>query len=336
MALDLLVPGTGGVTLMDDRGNDLGYPVRMKIGAATGGLIGKSVAQQERLLSMEHTPGQEAPVKTSLEPGVNIRPGKAINAAYNQFVGSWNVFNYDWRADLRWNARKLLELLQTRTPAGQRWNLVGHSQGGLLIILASKLLADPPAFSKLVRSITLVAAPLAGTFNSAHALIDGEQLGEASSTVFKRIVRTWPGIYQMLPSWDAVVDQNGQPVGQPILDPSTWAAHAGTSSDHLERTRAVRQLLENPLSQLDGGTKALILMATNRKTRLELLWKNDKLTAKTVSEQPGDTLVPFDQTVAWLGAANAPFVASFGSGNRQHSMLMNDSTVTNLVKQQRK
>jgi pimeloyl-ACP methyl ester carboxylesterase len=323
------------VTLMDDLGNDHGYPARMKIGAATGGLIGKSAAQLEALLSMEHLPGQEAPLKTSLEPGTNIRAGRAINAAYNQFVGSWNVFNYDWRADVRWNAGRLLQFLQTRTPAGQRWNLVGHSQGGLLIILASKLLADPPAFSNLVRSVTLVGSPLAGTFNSAHALIDGEQLGEANAPVFKRVVRTWPGIYQMLPSWDAVVDKNGQPVGQSILDPTTWAAHAGASADHLSRTLAVQQMLQNPLSKMDSGTTALILMATNRKTRTELLWKNNKLTAKAVSKEGGDTLVPFDHTLAWLGAANQGFVARVGSGNRQHSMLMNDSTVISLVNQQR-
>ncbi len=40
MALNLLVRGTGGITLMDDAGDDRGYPARMRIGA---GFVGVDV-----------------------------------------------------------------------------------------------------------------------------------------------------------------------------------------------------------------------------------------------------------------------------------------------------
>jgi pimeloyl-ACP methyl ester carboxylesterase len=335
MPLDLIVPGTGGVTLMDDEGKDLGYPARMKIGAATGGLIGKSPAELEALLSMEHRPGQEAPVETSLAPGVHIRPGRTIPAAYNQFVGSWKLFDYDWRADLRWNAAKLLNFLRTRTPASESWNLVGHSQGGLLIVLASKLLANPEEFSRLVRSVTLVAVPLAGTVNSARALIEGEYLGRSAAPVFRRIVRTWPGIYQMLPSWDAVVDPKGTPARRSLLRPATWAAHPGVRADFLARAREVQRALAHPLSQMGTGTSVSILMATNRWTDIDLIWRNGALTGDAAHEQGGDTFVPYHQTLAWLGKGLRPFVAEIGSGSRQHSMLMNDPTAVNLIRQQR-
>jgi len=80
----ILVPGTGGTTLMDNSGRDVGYPIKMRLGAASKGLLGLPAEAFRELLSMEHIPGQIAPAKTSLKPGTSLRPGHVLEVAYNQ------------------------------------------------------------------------------------------------------------------------------------------------------------------------------------------------------------------------------------------------------------
>jgi hypothetical protein len=176
----LLVAGTGGITLMDSQGKDLGYPAKMEIGVRTGGLLFSKPEELVPLLSMSHVPGQDAPAQTSLCPGLSIRPGHVLDVAYNLVPSSFNRFLYDWRADLLYNARLLHDFLVERQPAGGRWRVTGHSQGGLLIVLASKLFPNDDDFAKCVAAVALVGAPLAGTVNAARALIRGDLMGESA------------------------------------------------------------------------------------------------------------------------------------------------------------
>jgi pimeloyl-ACP methyl ester carboxylesterase len=279
--MNLLVPGTGGITLMNQRGEDLGYPVKMAIGVLSEGLLGLSADELVALLSMDHRPGQLAPAKTSLKPGISIRPGHALQVAYNQVPASFNHFLYDWRADCRYSAGQLLDFLRERGSPGARWNLVGHSQGGLLIIVASKLLADRAAFAELVASVVLVGAPLAGTINAAHALIEGDQFGSGAKPELQTIMRTWPSLYQMMPAWPAVMDQAGQPAPRErqLLAPSAWDGYDGVSGDLLQRARELQLLLRDPLGWMEGDIDVRILMARNRDTDADLQRSNDRLTS---------------------------------------------------------
>ena len=54
-------------------------------------------------------------------------------------------------------------ILENERPQGGRWNLIGYSQGGLVIVLASQLTTQIDDFSRLVTRVVLVGAPLAGT-----------------------------------------------------------------------------------------------------------------------------------------------------------------------------
>lgn len=57
----VLVAGTGGITLMDNSGSDLGYPVKMRLGVLSAKLAKLPPPELTELLSMEHRPGQIAP-----------------------------------------------------------------------------------------------------------------------------------------------------------------------------------------------------------------------------------------------------------------------------------
>ena len=338
----LLVPGTAGITFVDNTGADVGYPIKMRLGTATDGLLGKSPAELMELLSMAHLAGQIAPHRTSLKPGTSLRPGHALKVAYNQIPSSFNHFLSDWRADMRHSARQLLDFLRERKPTNGRWNIVGHSQGALLTVLASKMAAengdplDPASrerFSQLVTSVTMVGAPLAGTVNAARALIVGDGAGEAAAPVFKRILRTWPSLYQMAPAWPAVVDDQGDdaPVEHQLEHVTGWP-HMDVPEDMVERARIARLLLRDPLSHLCGDLQVALLFARNRNTGQKLERRNGHLNGDPVVRQKGDSLVPFDQTIAWIGSHIEPFVTVFNPPVNEHAFLLDDPAVVKRVK----
>ncbi len=329
---NLLVPGTGGITFQDNLGNDLGYPVKLRLGVISGGLIGKSTAELQQLLSMSHVPGQWAPAQTSLSPGVSIEPGHVLQVAYNQIPTEFENFLYDWRADLRFNAQRLCDFLR-KTPAGTKWNLVGHSQGGLLIILASKLMDTHDEFSKYVQKVFLVAVPIAGTVNAALALLKGDQVGDDAAPVFKSIVRTWPALYQMMPAWPMVYNDDKTPVKPQFqhFNPSGWTGHADISADFLTRMQETQERLKNPLSRM-VGVETWLMMARNRNTVFALERKNSKLTPNTIATQQGDGLVPFLRTVKWIGEHILPRVIDYESGVNEHAFLLDDPFVVGQIK----
>lgn len=327
--LNVLVPGTGGTTLMDQFGADIGYPVRMRLGVASDGLLGTGAEAYQELLSMEHDPHQIAPVKTSLREGTSLRPGHVLKVAYNQIPERFNHFLYDWRADLRSSAIRLLEFLEERKPRDGRWNLVGHSQGGLVIVVASRLLDDPEDFAELVRSVVLVGTPLAGTVNSAEALLTGEVAGKPAAPRFQEILRTWPSLYQMLPQWPAMVDEEGNPLPDDLqlLAPGGWEGVPGIRPDFLERAKEVIPLLQDPLAHMSGDIRITLMYGRNRDTTTHFLHRDGGPTAEPHVREKGDTLVPFRTTIGWLGERVSRFVVACEGSVREHAFLLADPGV---------
>lgn len=332
--LNLLVPGTGGTTLVDNSGEDTGYPVRMRLGTASKGLLGLGAQEYLPLLSMEHRADQIAPVKTSLKPGVSLRPGHVLRVAYNQVDHGFNQFLYDWRSDIRHSARQLLDLLRERQSSdGGRWNLVGHSQGGLVIVTASRLLDDPEEFSTLVRRVALVGSPLAGTVNAAEALLLGEVAGESAAPHFQKIVRTFPALYQMLPQWPAMMDGAAPaPEDRQLLSEGGWEGIDGIRADFLGRTRAVIPYFQSPLDHMKGDIRVGIFLMRNRNTAVELLTRAGGPTGEVHRREKGDTLTPFATTIGWLGERLRPFVVPPYRKGREHAFMLSDPAVATDVK----
>jgi pimeloyl-ACP methyl ester carboxylesterase len=325
---NLLVPGTGGVTLIDNHGNDVGWPVLMRLKGVIRGIQGRSNDELTELLGMEHRPGQLAPAKTSLKPGVSLLPGHVLRVAYNQ-LEDMNRFRYDWRADMRWTASQLLDFIRERQPADGRWNLVGHSQGGLLIILASKLLDAEDEFSRYVATATLVGSPIAGTLNAANGMLEGDNAGKRLAPAVRATMRTWPAIYQMLPAWPAVVDGGRQPVAaaEQLTQPGGWPGVTGIQADLLERARAAQALLRDPFTHMRGVDVRLYL-AGNRNTISAIRRpKSGPLKWKEAGSTTGDTLVPYDVTMRQMGEACWPHVTKFAAPCEPHAYLCNDATM---------
>ena len=124
---------------------------------------GRPASEWEALLSVEHRTGEWTPTKTSLDPATELRAVSVVRTPYDRLWDRVEPWPYDWRVDMRYNALQLLRHLENERPQGGRWNLIGYSQGGLVIVLASQLTTQIDDFSRLVTRVVLVGAPLAGT-----------------------------------------------------------------------------------------------------------------------------------------------------------------------------
>src|SRR5437868_13945329 len=60
---------------------------------------------------------------------------------------------------------------------------------------------DGRSFSQLVSYVAMVGMLLAGTVNADSAIVVGDNLAPNFSDRFRKIVRTWPAIHQLLPVW---------------------------------------------------------------------------------------------------------------------------------------
>jgi len=345
----LLIPGTSGNKLLLDDGKgekqDIGWPGALKgkawlcssdILRVLTQALGLSAEQIVETLSMEFgDPQRIAPTRSTLRKGALMEPGAVIQAPYNQF-SSARSFCYDWRSDIRDSASKLVEFL-LNTPPGPKWKIVTHSQGGLVLIVAAKMLGrraggdDTEALSRYVSHADLVACPIYGTANAADALVNGTNLGGGFSQSFLKVSRTWPALYQMLPAWSKFAFKDGRWVS--ALDDATWQ---GRNLDPalLQRARDLRNgYLKTPLAFF--GRVALRLTMSRAHPTHNSMTIGDTGMA-TAGNEPGDTLVPYDTTYQAMTSIErrATYVlGAVGAQNTaEHFMVLNDPVIATDVR----
>ncbi|WP_158501620.1 hypothetical protein [Vitiosangium sp. GDMCC 1.1324] len=280
----MVVPGTGGVLYESPEGARI---------ASIFELVTQANASQ--ILRCEHGPDPEV-----LEPLRNaLKVRGHMTLAYEPFEHAfpkWTFFDYDWRLDIRYSGKLLAERLQAEAPLGDRWRLVAHSQGGLVVLAAARLLGAE-AMARLVQSVCFVGVPFFGTVSALIALLQGTLFDR---TVPKEVVRTWPSVYQMLPRWSVTREGSNRPelfLDAPWMNAGLMPA-AGAPvelSQHidrsmLERARALLRVTTTgyfePLRRLDF---IRIIQGNNLETPLRL--PRFPSTDEPV-QVPGDDLVP--------------------------------------------
>lgn len=334
----LLVPGTQATTLRDNDGNLVYNAVRVQLIIGRKDLGDRSGEEVAKLLGMEHEPGQVAPKRTSLEDGTEVRTGAVLRTPYDGLpVTHW--FRYDWRSDLRYNAKKLLRFLQDSSPDEGRWNLIGHSQGGLLIVLASKLVGEPREFAKLVGRVVLVGTPLAGTMRATEAILFGrDDLGQNLKPAILAAARTWPALYQMLPAWPAARDDDNKsplPADQQFTQPGGWPdlvdVEGGIQSDLLQRARETQALLTGPFSHLAPGVDTLVILGKRQHTPISVP-RRGRTIRQEYKNQLGDSLVPEKLSQEIIGGAVHDRRIVYTGKVQAHAFLCIDEDIQRDVK----
>jgi pimeloyl-ACP methyl ester carboxylesterase len=148
----------------------------------------------------------------------------------------YHVFTYDWRRDLVEAARRLDETLERladqRGDRGARFNLVGHSMGGLVARYylrygTAEPREDQPvtwAGARRIRNLVIVATPSSGAIHSLEALLYGSRVGISYTTLAAPVIARMPSVYQLLPPLGApaLLDHELAPLGADLHDVETW------------------------------------------------------------------------------------------------------------------
>lgn len=146
----------------------------------------------------------------------------------------YHVFTYDWRLDLVDSARRLGETLDALADArgekDARFNLVGHSMGGLVARYYLRFGGAEPggpvtwAGARRIENLVLVATPSGGSIPALDAILNGNRVGLSSTTLAAPVVSHMASIYQLLPARGThpLVDAAGGLLDVDLFDAETW------------------------------------------------------------------------------------------------------------------
>lgn len=126
-------------------------------------------------------------------------------------------FPYDWRQDVRQSARRLAQVINERF-AGRPFAIIACGLGGLVArYYIEALEGKAQVVQAIFVGVPHSGSPLALTslFQPADLLPWGS-LGDRS----RQLLATFPSLYQMLPRYDSVIDQDGNPIN--LFDDDAW------------------------------------------------------------------------------------------------------------------
>lgn len=147
-----------------------------------------------------------------------------------------HVFAYDWRRDMVDSVRELDRTLEAMAEARDdphmRFNIVGHSMGGLIARYYLRYgTAEPEdgapvtwAGARRIQNLVLVATPNAGGIHALEVLLYGNKVGLSQATLAASVIARMPSVYQLLPPKGAatLVDHELQPLDVDLHDVETW------------------------------------------------------------------------------------------------------------------
>ena len=148
----------------------------------------------------------------------------------------YHVFAYDWRRDLVESARSLHEHLEALAEAQgdplARFNLIGHSMGGLVARYYLRYGTAEPgedapvtwAGARRIRQLVLVATPNGGSVPALSAILNGERVGLSYTTLAASVTSRMVSLYELLPpaGAPALLDHRSDVLAADLHDIATW------------------------------------------------------------------------------------------------------------------
>ena len=341
MGKRLFIPGTGAAMFVaSDNGEQVGSI--LDVARNKQHLLRCKHAADVDVLPPIETTSLKRPDGTPRQ----LEPRGFISAVYKVFADkrapAYAFFEYDYRLDLRYNSGRLLDFL-TGKRSNQKWDVVCHSQGGLLLMGASLLATQRGVdFAKLVRRAVFLGVPIQGTVNATAALVEGVDLfpglnllgtSVGKIRITPEVVRTWPSVYQMMPRWHVGVPGT---TGAELFKASTWRnaellsrdPKNGIHPDLLKRGRKWRIWMEaqaEPFKALCGIDELVIVSGKDHPTYARIpdfpkLPTSTRIDHETVVM--GDKLVPMDLTFNRIPQALRDSIdGSFRMNGREHMLL---------------
>jgi len=172
------------------------------------------------------------------------------------------VFPYDWRLPTAVNARRLARFVRglRRKPMASvpGWDgtvdFVAHSLGGMIVRAFldawTALDGTPPPVGR----VAFVATAHRGSLDAVEAMVRGETLFLGGRKELRKLARTFPSVYELLPTHPALVDAHG--VDLDVFDAASWQTSVTVATPdpvrpaHLARARAFLASLPAPSEAL--------------------------------------------------------------------------------------
>jgi pimeloyl-ACP methyl ester carboxylesterase len=123
-------------------------------------------------------------------------------------------------------------MAEARGDAHARFNVIGHSMGGLVARYYLRYgTAEPDedapitwAGARRIRQLVLVATPNGGSVPALSAILNGERVGLSYTTLAASVTSRMVSLYQLLPPAGAaaLLDHRSEPLDADLHDVATW------------------------------------------------------------------------------------------------------------------
>jgi hypothetical protein len=231
---------------------------------------------------------------------VVTRPSELLSIAYAPMVlglqGRLGVpaylFPYDWRFSIVDAARELVdyvERLQRKTIADAAWNrkfdFVCHSLGGLVFRAflgewMSAHAAPPPA-----GQVVFIATPHRGSLEAAVALISGETPLFGGRKELRKLARTFPSLYELLPRFSNAIVRAGAALD--VFDFNNWQRNTTALDPDKNKFDVVKDRLDSARNVLNAlGSPIDARFQLSAANMLVIYGANQGSTLRTVEVQP--------------------------------------------------
>lgn len=308
---------------------------------------------------------------SDLRDNVIIERSDVENLAYSEMVNYLKelghkvyIFGYDWRKSNAVSAGKLevfVQRLQRKLNA-KRVSFITHSMGGLVLSAYLKKLGTSESINERVNKIIFTVPPFLGSIEATFNLSIGKSKLFNSSDDFRKVGRTFPGLYELLPVYKGayVFEDGSDPGSIDHYDFDTyWQQHLTKADKHniiksrISELREVRSQndLVFDLSGLDEETRRRIIVLVgggeDTKTRVEIQKNVDGLKyyfnfeKYDETQDGGDGTVPLESSAVFKKSIDTFQIDTTWYDRRidskfiqsdWHSFFLNNGKIQTIVK----
>jgi pimeloyl-ACP methyl ester carboxylesterase len=241
------------------------------------------------------------------------------------------VFDYDWRLSVFDNAKRLAAFVDDNIPAGQRFDIIAHSMGGLI---ARTYAAQEGGAARIDRLVS-AGSPWFGSVQVFDLLRNGWGLATpimGGVEGIRRTILSFPSMLELMPQYDGCCTDPADPTRFDTASPDAWLAlnWPGIDLDHLpdladaaRRQIRLHGIFEQPLP---GGIEEALVIGVDQRTpqRFELALGEGEAALNLVTSWDGDSVVMRDSAQL---KNRIVYPTSFAT----HDAILSDKSVQDFV-----
>ena len=279
------------------------------------------------------------------------------------------IFGYDWRKSNVESAKKLAELITSLTNKlnTSSFNFLTHSMGGLVLSAYIKSL-NVAERNKIINKAIFTVPPFLGSIEASFNLTIGKSRLFNSSDDFRKVSRTFPSIYELLPVYNDTYEFENAETETHFnkYDFSTYWQQVAKLLPHRKDTLKKHRLMSHRLKELgkvreqddfvfdfrdceeELRSKLLVIAGSNAKTKHKIYVKNSMGHIKNFFDyehfketKDGDGTVPLKSAIPFKDVITTLVVRQrkleTWADSRfimadWHAFMLNNGRVQNIIK----